>query len=73
MCKKVGTIWFPPRVKIDEENLDAHPHPSTVNERGHEPTNSIVDEEEKSHMDEFQSLSYHCKVKEEVVPTINDA
>ena len=54
MCKKVGTIWFPLRDKRDEEDADAHFHPSIVTERSHDPTKYIVDEEEESHMEEFQ-------------------
>ena len=39
-----GIKWFPPRSKRDEEDMDAHPQPSTVIEMIHEKTKYIVGE-----------------------------
>ena len=40
VCKKVGTRWFPPKSKTDEEDMDVHLHPSTVTKMIHDQTNS---------------------------------
>ena len=72
MCKKVGTKWFPIKSKRDDEYMDVHLQPSTIIEMSHEKTNSTVDEEEESHMEDFQSFLDDCNVEEELVPSIND-
>ena len=59
VCKKVGTRWLPPGAKRDEEDTDAHPQPSTVTERSHEPTNSTMDEEEDTPLKEHEEGINH--------------
>ena len=52
VCKKVGTRWLPPREKRDEDDIDAHPKPSIITEKNHDPNKSTTDQEEDPSLEE---------------------